>query len=105
MAQTGVHNNSRAWTPNEQSGLIFVAVLGSDAPTGNPDVAGGCDSIHIIAVNSHTQSGTILNMPRHSFIGGRKKTDIRRNPGFDGGLATIKAYTGDPRHDWAHTHL
>ena len=105
MAQTGVHNNSRAWTPNEQSGLIFVAVLGSDAPTGNPDVGGGCDSIHIIAINSHTQSGTILNMPRDSFINGRKITDICRSQGFDGGIATIKAYTGIPVRYWAHTNF
>jgi LCP family protein required for cell wall assembly len=105
VAQTGVHNNSHAWTPNEQSGLIFVAVLGSDAPTGNPDVGGGCDSIHIIAINSHTQSGTILNMPRDSFIGGRKITDICRTQGFDGGIATIKAYTGIPVQYWAHTNF
>ena len=105
LAQTGVHNNSRAWTPSEQSGLIFVAVLGSDAPTGHPDVGGGCDSIHIIAINSHTQSGTILNMPRDSFINGRKITDICRSQGFDGGIATIRAYTGIPVQYWAHTNF
>jgi len=105
LAQTGVHNNSRAWTPSEQSGLIFVAVLGSDAPTGHPDVGGGCDSIHIIAINSHTQSGTILNMPRDSFINGRKITDICRTRGFDGGIATLRAYTGIPVQYWAHTNF
>jgi LCP family protein required for cell wall assembly len=105
IAQTGVHTSTHVWSPNEQSGLIFVAVLGSDSPTGPPSVGGGCDAIHIIAINSHTQSGTILNMPRDSFINGRKITDICRTQGFDGGIATIRAYTGIPVQYYAHTNF
>lgn len=89
--------------PTDSNGLIFVALLGSDSPTGPPNSGGGCDSIHIIAINTKTKSGSILNMPRDSFINGRKITDICRAQGFDGGIATIRAYTGIPIGYYAYT--
>jgi LCP family protein required for cell wall assembly len=104
-AQGATHVDLRGAYPTEQSGLIFVAAMGSDSPTGAPDVGGGCDAIHIIAINSHTQSGTILNMPRDSFINGRKMTDICRATGFDNGVAVIRSYTGIPVQYWAHTNF
>jgi polyisoprenyl-teichoic acid--peptidoglycan teichoic acid transferase len=91
--------------PLAGNGMVFVGLIGSDAPTGTPDVGGGCDSIHIIAINAQTRSGTILNMPRDSFIGGRKITDICRSGGFDVGIATIKQVTGIPIQFYAHTNF
>jgi LCP family protein required for cell wall assembly len=92
-------------SPLTNSGMVFIALIGSDAPTGTPDVGGGCDSIHVIAINAATHAGTILNMPRDSFIGGRKITDICRSGGFDAGLATIKQLTGIPIQFYAHTNF
>jgi LCP family protein required for cell wall assembly len=102
---TLVHVKGSIAFPAPQSGLTFIAVLGSDSPTGAPDVGGGCDAIHIIAVNSNTKAVTILNMPRDSFIGGRKITDICRGAGFDQGIATIRQLTGIPIQFYAHTNF
>lgn len=85
--------------------MIFVGLIGSDAPTGAPDVGGGCDSFHIIAINGPAKTGTILNIPRDSFIGGRKITDICRANGFDAGIATIRQLTGIPIQFYAHTNF
>jgi LCP family protein required for cell wall assembly len=91
--------------PLAGNGMVFIAVIGSDAPTGTPDVGGGCDAIHIISINGTTRSGTILNMPRDSFIGGRKITDVCRSGGFDAGISTIKQVTGIPIQYYAHTNF
>ncbi len=92
-------------SPRSDNGMVYVALIGSDAPTGTPDVGGGCDSIHIISINKASHAGTILNMPRDSFIGGRKITDICRSGGFDAGIATIKQFTGIPIQFYAHTNF
>jgi len=91
--------------PTTTNGMVFVAVLGSDSPTGAPDVGGGCDAIHVIAVNPATHAGTILNMPRDTYIGGRKITDICRANGFDAGIQTIRQLTGIPIQFYAHTNF
>jgi len=91
--------------PTTTNGMVFVAVIGSDSPTGAPDVGGGCDAIHIIAVNTTTHAGTVLGMPRDSFIGGRKITDICRSGGFDAGIQTIRQLTGIPIQFYAHTNF
>ena len=91
--------------PTDNGGLVFVALLGSDSPTGAPDVGGGCDAIHIIAINTKTKSGTILNVPRDSYINGRKITDICRAAGFDVGISTLRSLTGIPIQFYAHTNF
>jgi LCP family protein required for cell wall assembly len=85
--------------------MVFVALLGSDQPVGNPDAPGGCDSIHIIAINGPAKTGTILNFPRDSVVQGRKITDICRGQGFDGGIAALKQFTGIPIQFYAHTNF
>ena len=100
-----IHVQGSAAYPVTHNGMIFVAVLGSDSPTGNPDVGGGCDAIHIIAINGQARSGTILNMPRDSLIQGRKITDICRGQGFDAGIAAIRGFTGIPIQYYAHTNF
>lgn len=102
---TLVHVKGNVLFPTPQSGMTFVALIGSDAPTGPPDVGGGCDAIHIIAVNSASKAVTILNFPRDSFIGGRKITDICRTGGFDVGIATLRQLTGIPIQFYAHTNF
>jgi LCP family protein required for cell wall assembly len=100
-----VHVKGNALFPTPQPGMTFIGLIGSDAPTGTPDVGGGCDAIHIIAINSGTKAVTILNFPRDSFIGGRKITDICRSGGFDVGIATLRQLTGIPIQFYAHTNF
>src|SRR6266849_3126697 len=92
-------------SPRSDNGMVYVALIGSDAPTGTPDVGGGCDSIHIISINKASHAGTILNMPRDLFICGRKITDICRSGGFDAGIATSKQFTGIPIQFYARPHF
>jgi LCP family protein required for cell wall assembly len=100
-----VHVKGNALFPTPESGMTFIGLIGSDAPTGTPDVGGGCDAIHIIAINSGTKAVTILNFPRDSFIAGRKITDICRSGGFDAGIATLRQLTGIPIQFYAHTNF
>ncbi len=76
--------------------LIFVAVLGSDARTGPPDAGGGCDAVHIVAVNPAQRSGTVLNFPRDAYLEGRKITDTCRRSGFDAAVDILRRHTGLP---------
>jgi len=107
VTQQNYAANSISSTPfsTTQPNALMVALIGSDAPTGTPDVGGGCDAIHIIAINSGSKAVTILNFPRDSFIGGRKITDICRSGGFDAGIATLRQLTGIPIQFYAHTNF
>lgn len=92
----GIHKmQGAAWHP-ERGDLLFVAVIGSDARNGPPDAGGGCDAIHIVAINPQQRAGTILNFPRDSYLNGRKLTDICRQAGFDGAVGVLKSHTGLP---------
>lgn len=84
---------------------IFIAVMGSDARSGPADGGGGCDAIHIVAINPQQKSGTILNFPRDSFLNGTKLTDICRRSGFEGGISTLKAHTGLPIQYYVKTQF
>lgn len=85
------------WRPDLGQPL-FIAVMGSDARTGPPDSAGGCDAIHIVAINPQAKAGTILNFPRDSYLpapggGGRKITDTCRTAGFETAIQILKSET------------
>lgn len=89
---------------------IFIAVMGSDARSGTPDARGGCDSIHIVAINPTVKAGTILNFPRDSYLpspgGGRRKvTDICRVAGFEAVVQILRSETGIPIQFLARTEF
>jgi LCP family protein required for cell wall assembly len=90
----GIHKVQGATFRPEQGGLLFLAVIGTDVRQGPPGGGGGCDAVHIIAINPQQKRGTILNFPRDSFLNGRKITDICRRGGVEAGLNTLKAHTG-----------
>jgi LCP family protein required for cell wall assembly len=90
----GIHKVQGASFRPEQGGLLFLAVIGTDVRRGNPGEGGGCDALHIVAINPQQKRGTILNFPRDSFLNGRKITDICRSGGVEAGLNTLKAHTG-----------
>lgn len=84
---------------------IFIAVMGSDARSGPPDAGGGCDAIHIVAINSQQKAGTVLNFPRDSYLNGSKITDICRRSGFEAGINVLKAHTGIPIQYYVKTEF
>lgn len=81
-------------------GLQFVLILGSDARGGNPDRA-RTDSIHILALNPETRRGTVLGIPRDSWVNvpghGKKKINEALNLGGpELAVRTVRELTGMP---------
>lgn len=101
----GIHKVSGAtWRP-ESSAVLFIAVLGSDARSGPPEAGGGCDAIHVIAINPTTKAGTILNFPRDSYLEGSKLTDTCRRSGFESAIRVLQNHTGLSIHYYARTEF
>lgn len=67
-------------------GKVFVAVIGSDARTGNPDNV-NADAIHIAGVNTETMKGGVLNFPRDSWVS---------IPGYGTGRINEALHAGGP---------
>jgi LCP family protein required for cell wall assembly len=67
-------------------GKVFVAVIGSDARTGNPDNV-NADAIHIVGINTKTMKGGILNFPRDSYV---------TIPGYGSGRINEALHAGGP---------
>lgn len=74
---------------------VFVLVLGTDARRGNPR-GGRNDSIHIVAVDPATKRGSIVGIPRDSYVplagGGRGKINSALGP--ERMLATVENLSG-----------
>lgn len=84
---------------------IFILVIGSDVREGNPD-RGRADSIHIVAVDPKKRKGTILGIPRDTYVPveGRGRTKINASLFFGGPkgvVRTVKAFTNLPIHYYA----
>jgi LCP family protein required for cell wall assembly len=67
-------------------GKVFVAVIGTDARTGNPDNV-NADAIHIAGVNTQTMKGGVLNFPRDSWV---------TIPGYGSGRINEALHAGGP---------
>lgn len=91
--------------PTPSNGLIYFAVMGSDVRQGAPGQTGGCDAIHIVVLNPGTMHGTIINVPRDTYLQGHKITDICRANGFAQGLNVLRSYTGIPVQYYAYTNF
>src|SRR5439155_6707635 len=46
---------------------LFVLVIGSDVRAGDPR-GGRADSLHVVAVNTRTGAGTVVGIPRDSWV-------------------------------------
>lgn len=92
----GIHKVQGATFSHLPTQPIFIAVIGSDARVGTPSSGGGCDAVHIIAINPQQKAGTILNFPRDSYLEGRKITDTCRQAGFGAAVDVLKRHTGIP---------
>ncbi|MGH2717905.1 MAG: LCP family protein [Actinomycetota bacterium] len=91
--------------PAQNNGLITFAVMGSDDRSGPPNSGGGCDAIHIVSVDTQTMKGSIINVPRDTYLQGHKITDICRQQGFQAGINALKSYTGIPIQYYAYTNF
>ena len=81
--------------------LVFVLVLGSDARPREDLTRTRADAIHLLALNPRTMAGTIVGIPRDSYVqyprGGRGKVNdalARGGPGY--AVETVRLLTGLP---------
>jgi LCP family protein required for cell wall assembly len=84
---------------------LFVLVIGSDVRQGDP-AAGRSDSMHIVAVNTAAMRGTVLGIPRDTWVtipghGQAKINDSLPAGGPQKVVDTVTAVTGIPIHYWA----
>lgn len=91
--------------PSQNNGVIHFAILGDDDRSGPPNSGGGCDAIHIVSVNTQQMKGSIINVPRDTYLQGHKITDICRGQGFQAGINALKSYTGIPIQYFAYTNF
>lgn len=88
--------------------LVFVLVAGSDARPGESVERARADSIHLLAVNPQSGTGTVLGFPRDSWveIPGHGKGKINNAlvlGGPDLLAETVQRLTGLPVHWWVVT--
>ena len=88
--------------------LLFVLVAGSDARPGERVDRARADSIHLLAVNAASGTGTILGFPRDTWVEipghGRGKLNTAMTIGGPDLLAeTVQRLTALPVHYWVVT--
>ena len=88
--------------------LVYVLVIGSDARAGEDPRVANADSIHIVAVNPSLGAGTIVGIPRDSWVDvpgwGRDKVNAALPVGGPDLMAeTIRQLTGLPIHNYVLT--
>ena len=85
--------------------VLFVLIIGSDVREGNPS-GGRADSLHVLAVNTKSGSGTLIGIPRDSYvpIPGSGTDKINSSLYFGGPervVQTVSRFGGIPIHYWA----
>jgi LCP family protein required for cell wall assembly len=88
----GIHKVQGAtWRP-EANEPLFIAVVGNDARNAPPGGSGRCDAIHIVAINPQQKAGSIINIPRDTWVG--SKINDRCIGGPQNMVAALKSLTG-----------
>ena len=92
----------------QPDGLVFVLVAGSDARPGERVDRSRADSIHLLAVNPASGTGTVLGFPRDAWVEipghGRGKINSAMALGGPDLLSeTVQRLTGLPVHWWVVT--
>lgn len=87
-----------------QDGVLTILAIGSDLGpphrAGNP-LRGRADGVHLIAVDASSRRATVINIPRDTFVGGRKLSDLLFLLGPDGFTGAVADYAGVPIDYWA----
>jgi LCP family protein required for cell wall assembly len=84
---------------------LFILVIGSDVREGDPRT-GRADSLHLVALNTQTGRGTIVGIPRDSYVpipglGSSKINAALARGGPDLVVRTVSQLAGVPIHYWA----
>lgn len=84
-----------------KEGLVFMLVVGSDARPGQSLRSARTDSLHVIAIDPATRSGTIVGIPRDTYVSipGRGEAKINTAMGSGGSsllVETVRQFTGLP---------
>lgn len=89
-----------AGSVDDSGGVQFVLILGSDARSGDPTDARS-DSIHILAIDPQGRRGTVVGIPRDSYVdvrghGKQKINEALRRGGPELAVKTVRNLTGMP---------
>ncbi len=84
---------------------LFVLVIGSDAREGDPK-AGRADSLHLVAIDGKRGRGTVIGIPRDSYVpipglGTSKINASLPRGGPERTVQTVSQLAGVPIHYWA----
>lgn len=84
-----------------KKGLVFFLVVGSDARPGQNLHKTRTDSLHVMAVDPATRSGTIVGIPRDTYVNIPGKGEAKINTAMGSGgpqllLETVRQFTGLP---------
>jgi polyisoprenyl-teichoic acid--peptidoglycan teichoic acid transferase len=88
-----------------KSKVLFVLIIGSDVREGNPS-GGRADSLHLLAINTAKRGGTLIGIPRDSYVpipgvGTEKITASLFFGGPGRVVETVSRLAGVPIHYWA----
>jgi LCP family protein required for cell wall assembly len=96
---------SSRYNETTSSPLFFALIIGSDVRSGDP-TAGRSDSLHIVALDTRTGHGTIIGIPRDSYVNipGHGVDKINASLDLGGPALTVKTVSqlsGIPIQYWA----
>lgn len=87
-----------------QDGLLTVLAIGSDiGPPHRPGdpLRGRADGVHLIAVDTASRRATVIDIPRDTYVGGRKLSDLLFFLGPDAFTGAVADYAGVRIDYWA----
>jgi LCP family protein required for cell wall assembly len=95
--------------PARASSPLFVLVIGSDVREGDPK-GGRADSLHLVALDPNAGRGTIIGIPRDSYVpipglGSSKINAALARGGTERMVQTVSQLAGVPIHYWALTEF
>ena len=98
-------NAAAAFFEPAKKPLLFVLIIGSDVREGDPR-RGRADSLHLLAINTKKGGGTLIGIPRDSYVPipgtGTEKINAALFFGGPGRtVETVSRLAGVPIHYWA----
>ena len=84
-----------------KDGLVFMLIVGSDARPGQDLHKTRTDSLHVVAIDPATRSGTIVGIPRDTFVNVPGHGEAKINTAMGSGgpallMQTVREFTGLP---------